>query len=72
MEDKSILKKLMELTMQCQTKHTREAFQLLKCMPDTPEKAQLIDDLRNSYNAIMSDCTAILEAERKYLKIQSQ
>ncbi len=71
MADKTILTKLFELAMDCQTKEAKKVFQMIKTMADGTEKQKLMNDLRNSYNRFMNDCNNVLEAEKQYLKIQS-
>jgi hypothetical protein len=70
MEEKSILRKMTELAMECQTAQTKEKYNLLVQLPVSPVSIVFIAQLREEYNDFMTDCTAILKAEEIYLQTQ--
>ena len=64
---KTPIGKLAELAMRSQEKYVAKTLKQIENMPSTPELEEFKRRLLQEYEYLMIDCTAILEAEKKYL-----
>ena len=71
MTEKSIFRKFLELTIECQTDYTRQVTKRLLAAKPTPVVILAILHIREDYNDLMADCHALLEVESLYQKIIS-